>query len=133
MAIHRRQPCAWCGNAGRWPDRCTEDDDECREWIVESCRLHGDHRRCSPETCAFALVWWEDIKKEGMAACTSAGAAYAVVGVLTGVAAVHGTGGHLGRAKSLIRSRVTKAAGFAAADSQGKGLVYVVRVDGEFL
>lgn len=58
---------------------------------------------------------------------------YAVVGVIGSTVTVHGSGDHLGRVKSLIRARVVKAAGFGASDPEGKGLVYVVRRDGEFL
>lgn len=131
----RRYPCAWCGQPGMWPDRCTErpdaPDSRCAPIIEGRCML-GDHRRCDLEACVVAARWHEPVREAGVAAAEAAGAVWAVVSTIENRVDVVGTGDNLGRARTMLVAALTRAGRPFGPD--GLGLVYVVRVtDGGFL
>lgn len=120
-----------------WPDVCSEalgkdQDHACAEIIEDKCEL-GDHRRCDPANCEFAAVWHEIVRAAGIEAAEAAGKIWAVVSVIEDQPTVVGTGDHLGRAKSLLRTGHAKKFGIQTGDPAAKGLVYIVRgADGGF-
>lgn len=132
----RRQRCAWCCEAGQWPDLCSEDRTAAQDWacgeiIASQCEHIGDHRRCRPETCAFSAQWHPVIIATGVEAARAAGELFAVVSIVTGDPVVVGTGSHLGRVKSLIKTPEIRRAGYEPADQYSKGtLVHTVSVTG---
>lgn len=129
----QRRECAWCGEPGRWPDRCAEDigDPVCSIEIPTSCAA-GDHRRCSPAACDSAQRWHSPVSAAGVRAARRAGAVYGVVSIVDGYVSVVGTADHLGHAKSRLRTPAARAGGFTGPAV--KGVVYVVRAeDGAFL
>lgn len=121
--------CAWCSRPW-WPDRCTEEGNQlCADMITGMCG-DGDHRRCRPETCEFAAEIHPGAIDLGLRALAYSGHRWAVVSVLeSDDPVIVGTGDHLGRVKSLMRSGHIKAHGFAP-DSVTKGLVMIVGSDG---
>ncbi|MGQ0774573.1 MAG: hypothetical protein ACT4NY_09170 [Pseudonocardiales bacterium] len=134
MTAHTRRECAYCGAAGRWPDRCPGEpaDPECVEIIAMICGF-GDHRRCIPEDCDVAHRWHAQVKHAGRATAQAEGRAYAVVSIIDDRLYVVGTNDHLGRAKSLLRSGYAKRNGYPELGPASKGVVYVVRDDGALL
>jgi len=76
--------------------------------------------------CPVAARWFDEVREAGQAAAKAAGSVWGVVSIIGDRLAVVGTGHHLGRVKSLVRSGAAKRAGLDPFDPSSKGLVYVV-------
>lgn len=120
-----------------WPDVCSEELGDAQgyacDFIIPGECSVGDHRRCDTARCDVAARWHPAVRRLGVEAALAAGAIWAVVSIAEGRATLVGTGDHLGRAKSIVRTGHAKRHGIETGDPAAKGLVYVVRgSDGGF-